>query len=217
MTKLYLYCDHAGSYPPSKEAEEFIRKVEQAGDDTHGFVRDGDEWTPEKLIDLLLMDEDRPSVRDNFLGVLSSALCGEVDAVCVLENDAFLISRADLGPQVVVPHDTHFRHFNEPDYHGNYVPLLHSPLNEAVERSCIGFLVSPAEGGGFRYDVYARQGDDYAKIAETVLPKRLSSWCAYDILGHFARNDILDEEIGTVMGKDWKSLLEDENAPAPAH
>jgi len=217
MTKLYLYCDHAGSYPPSKEAEEFIRSHEKADNATHGFVRDKGEWDAQKLIDLLLIDEDRPSVRDNFLGVLSSALCGELDAVVVLENDAFLISKADMGEHVVIQHDTYFRHFGEPDYHANYVPMLHSPLDEAVEKSHIGFLVSPAEGGGFRYDVYAKQGDDYAKIAETVLPKRLSSWCVYDILGHFARNDILDEEIGTVMGKDWKSLLEDENAPALGH
>jgi hypothetical protein len=133
--------------------------------------------------------------------VISAALSGERNPVLLTEDDGFLISFEDKGPYLTVNHETNFRHFNEPDYQDHYVPLLGSDLEKAVEGAHLGFLIYPAEGGGFRYDAYAGQGEAFGHVG-------------YDILAALAHHEVLDKEMSDLIGQGWKDLVSGEPAAA---
>jgi len=211
MTSIRLYCDHHSSGARTDADADFLRKQEDEG--RYGFIRDEKEWTLDELLSVLVSEEERVSVRDNAMGVISAALSGERNPVLVTEDDGLLISLADQGPQVSVSHETKFRHFNEPDYHEYYVPLLGSEIEKAVEEAHLGFLVYPT-ADGFRYDAYAGQGQDFRHVGAAILPERPASWCSYDILAALARRDVLNSEMTELLGSDWKGLVPDEPTAA---
>jgi len=211
MTIIRLYCDHHSSGAQTDADADFLRKQEDEG--RYGFIRDEKEWTVEELLSVLVSEEERVSVRDNVMGVISAAISGERNAVLVTEDDGLLISLGDQGPQVSVSHETKFRYFNQPDYHEYYVPLLGSEIENAVEGAHLCFLVYPTDGG-FRYDAYAGKGQDFRHVGATILPERPASWCSYDVIAALARRDVLNDEMTDLLGPDWKDLVSDEHAAA---
>lgn len=210
MTTIHIYCDHFGS-EGAEDDVAFIDSVDKAGGGEYGFVRSGDPMELDELLASFLENEDRSSVRDEFMTAISSLLCGEEHSVYNGETDNFLFAAEDKGDRIKTDHSTMFAHFRAQEEAAAY---LGTPLEKVVDRSGISFLVSQ-EGGGYRYTAYGHK-DGFVRLGSVLLPERLASPVIYDVLTHMAENDLLVGEIAEVMGADWQSLARHPSQGAPA-